>query len=247
MQIILVHNNHTCRSQTNSAIKELCVFQSIHKRAKKNLAYNRKSSRVVVKTCDVAFQKFGKKKTECINYMSDETKTLENLVFGAGMGKDGFSAPRGVKAPDGSVECALVTVDSKMSKDEKMIFFFRNKGPYNVVVLTDKRFIKIEDGKIVSTIDIDQMVGVEHEKNGIFRWDKVVVKTTKGTDLFLLRIVSLVVLKVVSFRSSLRNQFYQTFLFCCLHCTGTETFGIYEADVADFFMKTLIRMSPKRA
>lgn len=116
--------------------------------------------------------------------MSEEIKTLENLVFGAGIGKDEFSAPNGVKGPDSSVECALVSVDSKMSKEEKMILYFRNKGPYNVVVLTNKRFIKIQDGKIVSTVDIDQMIGVEHEKNGIFRWDKVVVKTTKGTCFF---------------------------------------------------------------
>lgn len=106
----------------------------------------------------------------------------EGLFFG-GSGK-GFKAPDGVKGPNNSAEFALIKIDSKLAADESITLYFLNKGEYNAVVLTNLRFLKIENGKTVSNVVLKQIKKVEHEKNGIFRWDKVVTTTESGVETF---------------------------------------------------------------
>lgn len=48
-----------------------------------------------------------------------------------------------------------------------------------IVGISNFRIFKIEDGK-ADTQNLFEIVGVEHQKNGLFRWDKVICHLLKG-------------------------------------------------------------------
>jgi len=86
-----------------------------------------------------------------------------------------FEIPEGVKT-GGS---PLIEVAIKVTPGEKIHFHYFSRSD-NVVVLTNQRFVKVEDGKVVSEVYLKDVATVNHIKNGIFQWDKVSVTTHQG-------------------------------------------------------------------
>lgn len=62
---------------------------------------------------------------------------------------------------------------------DKILFYYISKAK-NMVILTGTVFIKLEDDKIVSKVEIKDIEKVEHENNGVFAWDKVKVILKNG-------------------------------------------------------------------
>jgi len=108
---------------------------------------------------------------------------IENLIHG-GNGRSKYEFPEGVKGNNGSPECVLVKTECRLVKGECVELYFINKGGKSAIVLTDKRFIKTENGNIVSTVNLVDITRVDHEKNGMFAWDKVVTYCGKERETF---------------------------------------------------------------
>lgn len=96
-----------------------------------------------------------------------------------------------IKFPDKIDKNVLTLIKNyiDIKDNEKILFvYFYLDGDFmepikfhkNIVVgITDKRIFKIEKGNI-SMVNIHEIVDISHQKNGIFRWDKVACVMKNG-------------------------------------------------------------------
>lgn len=65
-----------------------------------------------------------------------------------------------------------------LTKDEKVIYYYESGNVF--YVLSTKRFIKVENKRIVSECNLSDIALINHEYGGPFRWDKLVVTKRDG-------------------------------------------------------------------
>jgi hypothetical protein len=53
------------------------------------------------------------------------------------------------------------------------VFYYYENTINNYIILTDKRFIKIENNKILSEVSLDNIKNIYHRNNSIFYWDSI--------------------------------------------------------------------------
>jgi hypothetical protein len=107
-------------------------------------------------------------------------KAAVGAITAAATGGDisGIDIPAGVEAGGASTNLSLIEIEMKLGEGEKVLFHYHNNAK-NKIVLTNRRFVKIEDGRLVSVCANDAIKSARHIKNGALKWDKVEV-TEKG-------------------------------------------------------------------
>ncbi len=74
-------------------------------------------------------------------------------------------------------------IEKYFKQEEKHVcHYFSEKN--NCVILTDKRFFKVENKVIVSEVNLSDIISTEYENNGFFKWHKVKVHTDKDIITF---------------------------------------------------------------
>jgi hypothetical protein len=70
-----------------------------------------------------------------------------------------------------------------LNRQETVIWLHLNKGKTineNSIVLTDYRLLKIEGGAVISTIPLHEIDSMQHQKNGLLHWDKLIATSSCG-------------------------------------------------------------------
>lgn len=111
----------------------------------------------------------------------DSIQKAGAFAFAIFTGQDlkGITVPSSVKAGERTPEITMAEFEIGLADDEKTVFFCAS-NPQNKVLLTNKRFVKVQKSKIVSTADLSRLRRVNHQKNGWLHWDKV--ETVEETD-----------------------------------------------------------------
>lgn len=65
-----------------------------------------------------------------------------------------------------------------LTRDEKVMYYYESGDVF--YILSSKRFIKVENKRIVAECNLSDIVLVNHEYNGPFRWDKLVITKADG-------------------------------------------------------------------
>lgn len=97
-----------------------------------------------------------------------------------------ISIPNGIMSGQPSMEITKLNTYIKLESNEKIRLYYKNNDK-NIVVLTNKRFIKLEHTIITINIYLTQIVSVSHHKTNILHWDKLVleVKNPDYTNIVL--------------------------------------------------------------
>src|SRR5579883_3149642 len=89
------------------------------------------------------------------------------------------SVPFGVSVDTPQVRGRLDGTGITLREGEVIKYF--HEAAYNIfIVLTNLRFLKSENKKVVSSSELSQIKGVKHTKAGLFSWDKVEVTEKSG-------------------------------------------------------------------
>lgn len=84
----------------------------------------------------------------------------------------------------------LVALQEQVDKifplnQDQLVYFSHNyqeihTGARNSIVITQKRFLKIEEARVVTNVLLKDISKVTHQKNGIFKWDKIIFHLISG-------------------------------------------------------------------
>lgn len=111
---------------------------------------------------------------------SEEKQTSTSVIKIDQEKVDSFKGrPRNVYPNDDSAECKHIR-SNFLGSDEHILLYTRNLGEYNIVLLTETRILKVEKSKVVSSAVLSNMAEAYQEKNGVFHWDKIVVRLKNG-------------------------------------------------------------------
>ena len=115
--------------------------------------------------------------------MAAEFAKLEAFVADLASGNllKGEGIPSGVQGNTNDAAAGVLRVELGLEKNEEIVLHYFNNSN-NKIALTSQRFLKVENGKVVSTCRLSELKAVHHQKGGAFKWDKIVTTETNGRE-----------------------------------------------------------------
>jgi hypothetical protein len=104
----------------------------------------------------------------------DPASLIAGAIANVLSGQDikGLNIPADVCSGEPSTALSVAKIEANIQKDEEVLFFYLNNAQ-NKIILTSKRFLKVENSKVVSETTLNRIKSVRQLSGGIFAWDKV--------------------------------------------------------------------------
>lgn len=74
--------------------------------------------------------------------------------------------PTDIKIGESTPECKVLSIYCKIEKDETIDFYYQISS--DIIVLTNKRFIKVNNGKIINSVYLANLTKIRHNEDHTF-------------------------------------------------------------------------------